>query len=136
MAFLISNIIFLSVFLEILVVVRTVCGIDLGIVNMKIRSCLSALHKCHHSTCTVSCDTTETVEDITKYRSLFQSAFALAQSLCMTHLQYITKSCDHSSERCYSLCHFFIVFHESIAGYIDILTNCLHNNIQLIPGFL
>ena len=96
---------------------------------MRIRICLAALEKCCHRTCTVRCDTSETVEDIIKYRSLFQAAVPLTQTLYMMHLEFITEICNNRSQRSHSLCSFLVIFHKGIAGYIDFLTDSFHDNI-------
>ena len=77
------NVIFLSVFIEIRIILHCVSRIDLGIVDVKIRVFFSALHQRHHCTCAVGCNTSETVKDVIKYGSLFQAALALAESCYM-----------------------------------------------------
>ena len=111
-------------------------GTTIGIMDMHIRILVSTLEKGYHCTCTMCCNTVEAVENVCIYSSLFQSAFALAEALCMAHFQHITKACDHSSKRCNSLCHLFVIIEECTTGKIDLLTNCFHYYIQLIPGFL
>ena len=96
---------------------------------MRIRICLAALEKCCHRTCTVRCDTSETVEDIIKYRSLFQAAFTLTQPLYMMHLELVTEIGNNSSQRSNSLCSFLVIFHKGIAGYINFLTDSPHDDI-------
>ena len=100
---------------------------------MDIGCLFPTFHKCCHSTCTVGSNTSKAVQNIAEHSSLFQSAFALAEALCMAHLQFITKSGDYHAKWCNTLCGFSVIVHKCIAGHIDFLTDCIHNYIQLIP---
>ena len=114
-----SDIIFLFVLAEVCVIFETVRRIDLTVADMHIRVLFATLHQGYHGTCTMGCNSSEAIQDIVKYSSLFQPAIAIAQSFHMVHLQLVTQMCDDHTERSHPLCCLFIIIQKSVAGNVD-----------------
>lgn len=118
-----SNVVFLSVFLEIAVVFKAVSGINLGVMDVNICRFIITLHKRGHGTCTMGRNTAEAVQislntvpssrpHLPWLRRSAWRIFSSSQSLVITTPRGATR------------CAASLSSHESSAGDIDFLTDC------------